>query len=285
MKASVPLSNYARRISIGTINKYPLRSSGKMKKMILPVFLLALVFLTGATQLALAQTSTLVFGGSAYGTRAFVGNTVLSGRTAFVTLGDCSTKVGAHVTNRVGSVNVPPLFTTGAINTAAMTSSNMSQSSSQVQQLSGLAGLITADNITAASSTTDQNGTLQVSAAGSSFTNLVVAGDKIQGTPKPNTKIDLAGLGYVILNEEITTTKGSTAKLVVNMIHVFVTEDNVLKIPKGAQIIVADAISDIEIAPNAALDGFAYGTKAAVVHTILSGPSALEVMPCLGTDG
>ena len=188
-----------------------------------------------------------------------------------MTLGDCSTKIGAHVTNTAGSVNVPPLFTTGAINTAAMTSSNTSQSSSQVQQLSGLAGLIAADNITAASSTTDQSGTLQVSAAGSSFTNLVVAGDKIQGTPAPNTKIDLAGLGYVILNEEITTTKGSTAKLVVNMIHVFVTEDNTLKIPKGAQIIVANATSDIEIAENASLDGFAYGTKARVTHTILSG--------------
>jgi hypothetical protein len=256
-----------------------------MKKMNLPVFLLALAFCIGITQTALAQSTTLVFGGSAYGTHAFVGNTVLSGKTSFVTLGDCSTKIGAHVTNSAGSVNVPPLFTTGAINTAAMTSSNMSQSSSHVHQLSGLAGLITADNITAASSTTDQNGTLQVSAAGSSFTNLVVAGDKIQGTPAPNTKIDLSGLGYVILNEEITTTKGSTARLVVNMIHVFVTEVNDYKIPKGAQIIVADATSGIEIAENAALDGFAYGTKAHVAHTILSGASALEVMPCLGTDG
>jgi len=256
-----------------------------MKKINLTVFLLALAFCTGTTQLALAQSTTLVFGGSAYGTHAFVGDTVLSGRTAFVTLGDCSTKIGAHVTNSAGSVNVPPLFTTGAINTAAMTSSNMSQSSSHVQQLSGLAGLITADDITAASSTTDQNGTLQVSAAGSSFTNLVVAGNKIQGTPDPNTKVDLPNLGYVILNEEITTTKGVTAKLVVNMIHVFVTETNTYKIPKGAQIIVADAISEIEIADNAALDGFAYGTKAHVAHTILSGPSALEVMPCLGTDG
>ena len=75
------------------------------------------------------------------------------------------------------------------------------------------------------------------------------------------------------------------AKLVVNMIHVYVTENNAFKIPKGAEIIVADASSEIEIAESAALDGFAYGTKAQLLHTILSGPSALEVMPCLGTDG
>lgn len=54
----------------------------------------------------------------------------------------------------------------------------MSQSSSHVQQLDSLSGLITADNIVAASSTSDQNGNLQVSAAGSAFTNLVVAGQK-----------------------------------------------------------------------------------------------------------
>jgi hypothetical protein len=52
-----------------------------MKKMNLPAFLLALAFCTSTTQLALAQSATLVFGGSAYGTHAFVGNTVLSGRT------------------------------------------------------------------------------------------------------------------------------------------------------------------------------------------------------------
>ena len=256
-----------------------------MKKMNLVTSLLALAFCIGITQQAALAQSTLVFGGTAFGTDAFVSNKVLSGKTSFVTLGDCSTKVGEHVTNTAGSVNEPPLFTTGAIKTSATTSKNMSQSSSHVQQLDGLSSLITADNIVAASSTSDQNGTLQVSAAGSSITNLVIAGQKIQGTPDPNTKVDLPGLGYVILNEQLSTIKSPTAKLTVNMIHIFVTEINSFKIPKGAQIIVADAHSDIEIAENAALDGFAYGTKAQFAHTILSGRSALEVMPCLGTNG
>jgi hypothetical protein len=246
---------------------------------------LALVFCMGATrQIAFAQTSTLVFGGSAFGTDAYVGNTILSGKTAYVTLGDCSTKVGADVTNTVASVNAPPLFTTGTVNASVVTSATESQASSSIQQVSGLAGLITADAITAASSTTDQNGQLQVSAAGSSFTNLVVAGVKIQGTPAPNTKIDLPALGYVVLNEEQSTTNGSKASLVVNMIHVYVTETNLLKIPKGAQIIVADAKSELQISPSAALDGFAFGSSAHVGSTIISGKSALEIMPCLGTD-
>jgi hypothetical protein len=247
---------------------------------------MALVFCVGITQqAALAQSSTVVFGGSAFGTDAYVGTTVLSGKTAYVTLGDCSTTVGAHITNSVATVNAPPIFTTGAVNTAAMTSATMSQASSRVQQASALSGLITADNIMAVSMTTDQNGTLQVSATGSSFTNLVVAGNKIQGTPPPNTKVDLPGFGYVILNEQRSHVTGSTAKLTVNMIHVFVTEENILKIPKGAQIIVADAVSELQLAQNAALDGFSYGSSAHLGKTIISGRSALEVMPCLGTDG
>ena len=247
---------------------------------------MALVFCVGVTQqVALAQSSTLVFGGSAFGTDAFVGTTVLSGKTAFVTLGNCSTTVGAQVTNSVASVNVPPLFTTGAVNTAAVTSATMSQASSRVQQVSALSGLISADNIMAVSMTTDHNGTLQVSAAGSFFTNLVVAGNKIHGTPAPNTKIDLSGFGYVILNEQRSHITGPTAKLTVNMIHVFVTEENILKIPKGAQVIVADAVSELQLAQNAALDGFSYGSSAHLGKTFISGRSALEVMPCLGTDG
>ena len=247
---------------------------------------LVLVFCAGVTQqVALAQSSTLVFGGSAFGTDAYVGTTFLSGKTAYVTLGDCSTTVGADVTNKVASVNVPPIFTTGAVNTAALTSATMSQATARVQQASALSGLLTADNIMAVSMTMNQNGTLQVSAAGSSFTNLVVAGNKIQGTPPPNTKIDLPGFGYVILNEQRSHIIGSTAKLTVNMIHVFVTEDNSLKIPKGAQIIVADAVSELQLAQNTALDGFSYGSSAHLGKTIISGRSALEVMPCLGTDG
>jgi hypothetical protein len=247
---------------------------------------LGLLFCLGVTrQVALAQSSTLVFGGSAFGTDAYVGTTVLSGKTAYVTLGDCSTTVGAHVTNSVASVNVPPIFTTGAVNTAAMTSATMSQTTSRVQQASALSGLITADTITAVSMTMDQNGKLQVSAIGSTFTNLVVGGNKIQGTPPPNTRVDLSGFGYVILNEQRSHVTGSTAKLTVNMIHVFVTEENILKIPKGAQIIVADAVSELQLAQNAALDGFSYGSSANLAKTIISGRSALEIMPCLGTDG
>src|SRR5579872_4961038 len=247
--------------------------------------LLALVFCTVMQPAAVAQSDTLVFGGAAFGTDAYVGSTVLSGKTAFVTLGDCSTTTGQHKTNNIAAVNQPPLFTTGAIKTAVATSTTMSQASAHAQQVGALSGLITADDITAVSGTMDQNGTLKVSATGSSFTNLVVAGQKIQGTPDPNTKIDLPGLGYVILNEQHSKSTDSSAKLVVNMIHVFVTQANALKIPKGAQVIVAEAESNLEIAKIAALDGFSYGSSAHVGTKVISGRSAQEIMPCLGTNG
>jgi hypothetical protein len=234
--------------------------------------------------LAQAQDSTVIFSASAFGTQAFVGNTVLSGKTAFVILAPCSTQVGANRTNSTTGVNAPPLFTSGTVTSNASTSADASAASNDVQNVSALGGLITADEVKAVSSTSDINGNLQSSASGSTFTNLVVAGQKIQGTPAPNTKIDLAGFGYVVLNERSSKTGESSSSLTVNMIHVYIKQENALNIPDGAQVIVADASSGIQLAENSALDGNAYGTRVNVANTIESGPTALEIMPCLGTD-
>jgi hypothetical protein len=241
------------------------------------------LFLGAAQEIARAQ-STVVFDANAFGTEANVGNQVLSGKTAYVVLG-CSTQAGVTKTNTIASVNAAPLFATGAINTVAATGTDDSEAGADVVQANLLAGLISADEIKAVSTTTDQNGTLEVSATGSQFVNLVVAGQNISGTPPPNTKIELAGLGYVVLNEQISKVGSSTAQLNVNMVHVVVNTKNLLGIPVGANIIVAHAHSSAQIAPNAALDGRAYGTSVNVASTIVSGPSALEVMPCIGTDG
>lgn len=124
------------------------------------------------------------------------------------------------------------------------------------------------------------------SAAGSNFVNLVVNGHSISATPAPNTNIALAGLGHVILNEQISSSKPGFASLTVNMIHVFITVQNVLNIPVGTQIIVADASSGLTVVGGpAALDGFAFGTSVNVANVIRSTPTAPVSVPCLGTNG
>jgi hypothetical protein len=74
-----------------------------------------------------------------------------------------------------------------------------------------LNGLITADGVVAMASSTAGSS----NADGSSIANLVVNGVQI-AAPAPNTRVELAGVGYVVLNEQVATSNGMT----VNMIHV-----------------------------------------------------------------
>jgi hypothetical protein len=233
---------------------------------------------------AQSSDSIVIFSASAFGTRAFVGNTVLSGRTALVILSPCSTQVGANRTNSTAGVTVPGILASGTVTSTASTSAGASAASNDVQNVSVLGGLITATEIKAVSSTSDTNGVLQSSATGSTFTSLVVAGESINDTPAPNTKIDLAGFGYVVLNEQSSKSGDFYSSLTVNMIHVYINQTNVLNIANGTQVIVADAHSGLQLAENTALDGDAYGTRVNVAGRVKSDPTALENMPCLGTD-
>jgi hypothetical protein len=84
-------------------------------------------------------------------------------------------------------------------------------SSATLGQVSILNGLITADGVVAMATSTPGNS----NADGSSLSNLVVAGVQISD-PAPNTRVNLPGVGYVVLNEQIVAGGGIT----VNMIHV-----------------------------------------------------------------
>lgn len=83
-----------------------------------------------------------------------------------------------------------------------------------------LNGLITADGVVAIASSTVGDNAVGSNAEGSSLGNLVVGGVAVSD-PAPNTRMDLPGVGYVILNEQRPTGDGvTTSGLTVNMIHV-----------------------------------------------------------------
>ena len=109
-------------------------------------------------------------------------------------------------------------------------------SSATLGKVSILDGLITADGVVAMASSTSDNS----NAEGSSLGNLVVNGVAVSD-PAPNTRIDLPGVGYVVLNEQIPTAGGIT----VNMIHVVLQQP----VPGGYQttgdIIVGSATSSV----------------------------------------
>jgi len=82
-----------------------------------------------------------------------------------------------------------------------------------------LSGLITADGVVAVASSWIGDATGS-DGEGSSLANLVVNGVAIDD-PAPNTRIDLPGTGYVLLNEQRATGDGvTTTGMTVNMIHV-----------------------------------------------------------------
>ena len=78
-------------------------------------------------------------------------------------------------------------------------------------------------------------------ADGSSLSNLVVNGVQISD-PAPNTRVDLPGVGYAVLNEQITSAGGIT----VNMIHVVLQQQTPLGgyVTTG-NIIVGSATSSV----------------------------------------
>jgi len=83
-----------------------------------------------------------------------------------------------------------------------------------------LNGLITTDGVVAIASSTLGDGYVASDAEGSSLANLIVNGTAVSD-PAPNTRVDLPGVGYAVLNEQSVTGDGVTSSgITVNMIHV-----------------------------------------------------------------
>jgi hypothetical protein len=257
----------------------------------LPVLALAglAVMVTIASTPSLANSlDTQSYVGKAYGTSAFVGNTVLVGQTAPVTLGGtCGTsQQPLNIPASAAGVNLPPLISGGAVNTDVASSPQSATASANTATISLLAGLITAQGIKAVSTTTlESNGTFQVSSTGSTFDNLVVLGHVYNGSVPPNTRLNLPIIGYVVLNEQISNISNSLANLTVNMIHIHVTVLNILGLQVGTEVIVSSATSGmLNVYAPAILNGGSFGTEV-LGNLLASAPTAPVILPCLGTNG
>ncbi len=250
--------------------------------------LLALAILCTPVNSFAATPETLTYEGSAFGTSAFVGSTILVGQTAPVTLGGvCGTpQQPVTVMGNSAGVSLPPIVSGGATNTNASSSLNTAQAVADTATISLLAGLISAQEIKAVSTTTiDSSGVLHVSSAGSTVNNLVILGHVYNGAIAANTRITLPLLGYVVLNEQTSTVGTSSASLTINMIHVHVTGINLLGLQIGTEIIVSNATSGIiNVFAPAIVTGGAFATQV-TGNPLTSAATAPIALPCLGTGG
>ena len=256
----------------------------------LPVVMATLVLTTLLVSINGFATNpdTQTYLGTAYGTYAFVGNTILVGQTAPVTLaGPCGTsQQPLNVMGSAGGVNAPPLVTGGAVNTQVSSANQQAQAAADTVSISLLGGLITAQEIKAVSTTTiDNNGVFHVSASGSTVTNLVILGHVYNGSVPANMRVNIPLLGYVVLNEQQSNIGSSEATLAVNMIHLHVTSINILGLQVGTDLVVSNATSGmVNVFAPGIISGESYGTQ--VLGPLLSSaPTAPESLPCFGTQG
>ena len=200
----------------------------------------------------------------------------------------CTSQTGVTHTNSIASVTIPPLLTRDGHDRAASQATPggpASVSKATTQGASALGGLVTATAVQSVSTTTEHApGSFSTSAAGTKFVGLVVAGTAISGTPAPNTKINLPGVGYVILNQQVSTVTKTGASLTVIAIHVVVTKPSPAA-PAGTQIVVSFAQSSLGGPVAGLLDGLAYGARANVGTTVIAGQEFPEPLSCLGTNG
>jgi len=196
--------------------------------------LLALTLLAGAVQ---AQSVT----GNAFGTYVNVAGIVARSPVATLpTTGGMATGQ-ADTFGVPGSVDAQRLnaVTTGAVDNKK----TGAQSTSEAEDVSTAGGAITADIVTAVVTSYFGQFTGGSDATGSGFTNLTVNGVSVTEDVAPNTRVDLPGVGYAILNEQIPTGNGVTSwGMTVNMIHVVL--QNVLGLKTG-EIIVGSASSSV----------------------------------------
>ncbi len=148
---------------------------------------------------------------------------------------------GGTTQDQAGDVSVATFVTAQdafaiASGSADETSSD-AMSSATLGKVQILGGLISADGIVAMASSTVNNS----NADGSSVANLVVNGVAV-ADPAPNTRVDLPGVGYVVLNEQITSAGGIT----VNVIHVVLQQPTLLGgYQTTGNIIVGSASSSV----------------------------------------
>jgi len=174
--------------------------------------LVALTLLAGAVQ---AQSVT----GTAFGTYVNVAGIVAQSPVATLPSTGGMATGQADAFGVPGSVDAQRLnaVTTGAVDDKK----TGAQSTSEAEDVSAAGGAITADIVTAVATSYLGQFTGGSDATGSGFTNLVVNGVAVTEDVAPNTQVDLPGVGYAILNEQIPTGDGVTSwGMTVNMIHV-----------------------------------------------------------------
>ncbi len=192
-----------------------------------------------------------VIGGAAYATSGrfrALELTNQAGRSAAVYLG-CRELDRPVQTNSINRTAVDGLAATGTGTTSAdghrtNTGGIVAVTTAKTEGLNLLDGVVTADAVRARAQTRKEAG-FSTTTDGSGFVNLRVLGQAVaDGTVAPNTKVELPGIGRVILFETRIQRSSDRVSVAVKMIRLVIDEGNERGLPSG-QIIVSSAASSV----------------------------------------
>jgi hypothetical protein len=252
--------------------------------MFLAVLLTIAVAAIVPSAVAGSSTGAVVPTGNAWGTFVRVGNTAKSGHSALAVLG-CR---GKHDRNDVAAAHAPGL-TTGAVRSrtdvVSVEGGSGSRSVNVVHGINLLDGLITADAVKAVSRTSYDGSRFTGNGRGSEFVGLRINGKRY--SVDASGRVNLPGVGYVLLNHERRAQHGALHST--DMVSIHITRDvQRLHLTAGTVIVVAHALSSIHRA-GGILGGYAFGSRAVASGGdplgANAGKSALVYVSCDGTDG
>lgn len=141
---------------------------------------------------------------------------------------------GGNVKTSLASVNVLGLASADVLSSSTSGSGSSSQSQSSLASLNLLNGLVAANAVQSNSSASCSGGTAAVS-GNSQLVGLTVAGQPVLSS-NPNLAISLPGGISVIVNEQTSSSGGTSGSVTVNALHVT---------GPSIDIVVASAHSDI----------------------------------------
>ena len=238
---------------------------------LLIIALLALLSLN--SRVAFAQSSVQGFyRGHAFGTYAFTQAGPVAGsqgRTALIGI-PCNGTQGVVYSNGAERGTATKTLSWGEISTSVVTnetsSSKTARSITTAQNMRLLDGLITLDAVEAVATTHAKANSIISTTLGSRFINLRISGMLIASANiAPNTRIDLPGVGYVILREVVQAGDNVTRGFITtNMLHVKVTnKNNPLGLPAGLDVIAGRAMTGfVRSSLQVALGSYAFAATA-----------------------
>ena len=193
-----------------------------------------------------------VINGAAYATAGKFGTPELTnqaGRSAAVYLG-CRELDRPVQTNSINRTGVDDVGSTGTGTTSAegrrtKTGGIVAITTARTEGLDLLGGLLTADAVRARAQTRREAAYSSATADGSGFVNLQVLGIPMpDGTVAPNTRMELPGIGHVILFQTRTTRSSERVSLAVKMVRLVIEEGNEAGLRPG-EFIVSSAASSV----------------------------------------